>query len=211
MMDFINDPEEIYRESFRLIEEEVDLSALPPDVRAIAMRVIHSCGMTDIVDYLRIDPGLTEAVRAAFADGKPVLTDTEMTRCGVIRRQLPKGVEVKCLLNDAGTVEKAEKLGVTRTAAAVARWRPMLTGAVCLIGNAPTALFTLLEMIDNGAPAPAAIIAFPVGFVGAAESKAELNHDPRGAQIATLLGRRGGAGMAAAALNAITALGIEPS
>jgi len=209
MMDFIKDPGKIYEESFRLIGEEVDLSALPPDVRAIALRVIHSCGMTDIVDSLRIDPGLTEAVRAALADGKPILTDTEMTRCGVIRRQLPEGADVICLLNDAETRQKAETLKVTRTAAAVARWRPMLEGSICLIGNAPTALFTLLEMIDNGAPAPAAIIAFPVGFVGAAESKAELNRDPRGAQIATLLGRRGGAGMAAAALNAITALGLE--
>ncbi len=209
MIDFIKDPGKIYEESFRLIGEEVDLSALPPDVRAIAMRVIHSCGMTDIVDSLRIDPGLTEAVRAALADGKPILTDTEMTRCGVIRRQLPEGADVICLLNDAETRQKAETLKVTRTAAAVARWRPMLEGSICLIGNAPTALFTLLEMIDNGAPAPAAIIAFPVGFVGAAESKAELNRDPRGAQIATLLGRRGGAGMAAAALNAITALGLE--
>ncbi len=208
-MQFLNDPEEIYRRSFEIISSEVDLSALPEDVRRIVLRIVHSCGMTAIVDALRIDPGLYETVRAALGDGRPILVDTEMTRVGIIRRHLPPGAQVVCKLNDEETIETASRLGVTRTAAAVARWRPHLEGAVCVIGNAPTALFTLLEMIDNGAPPPCAIIAFPVGFVGAAESKEELDKNPRGAQIATLLGRLGGAGMAAAALNAITSMAAE--
>ena len=203
-MDFLNDPAEIYRRSFAAIEAEVDLSALPRDVHAIATRVIHSCGMTGIAPLLRIDPELPEAVLAALAAERPVLCDVEMVRCGIIRRLLPKGVEVICKINDEEAIERAERLSVTRSAAATALWRPMLEGAVCVIGNAPTALFTLMEMIDNGAPPPAAIIAFPVGFVGAEESKDELDANPRGAKIATLLGRQGGAGMAAAAFNAIT-------
>ncbi len=209
-MKFLNDPDEIYKRSFAAIEEEVDLSALPEDVRRIATRVIHSCGMTDIAPYLRIDPELTETVLAALAAGRPVLCDVEMVRCGIIRRFLPEGVKVMCRIAEEETRELAERLHVTRSAAATARWREDLEGAVCVIGNAPTALFTLLEMIDNGAPLPAAIIAFPVGFVGAAESKDELDGNPRGAKIATLLGRRGGAGMAAAAFNAITSSVFEP-
>ncbi len=208
-MQFLNDPEEITRRSFEIICSEVDLSALPEDVRRIVVRIVHSCGMTAIVDALRIDPGLYETVRAALSDGRPILVDSEMTRAGIIRRFLPPGAQVICKLNDADTIETAQRLGVTRTAAAVAHWRPLLKEAVCVIGNAPTALFTLLEMIDNGAPKPCAIIAFPVGFVGAAESKEELDKNPRGAQIATLLGRLGGAGMAAAALNAITSMAAE--
>ncbi len=204
-MKFLNDPKAIYEASFAAIMEEVDLSALPDDVRRIALRIIHSCGMTDIAPSLRIDPELDEAVLSALAAHRPVLCDVEMVRCGIIRRFLPAGAEVVCRINDAETKELAQRLGVTRAAAATALWRERLEGAVCIIGNAPTALFTLLEMIDNGAPAPAAIIAFPVGFVGAAEAKEELDRDPRGARIATLLGRRGGAGMAAAAFNAITA------
>ncbi len=208
-MQFLNDPAEIYRRSFSLIGEEVDLSALPENVRRIALRIVHACGMTDIVDDLRIDADLEEAVLSALEAGKPVLTDTEMTRCGIIRRFLPEGTRIVCGINEEETIRRARQLGVTRAATAVAMWRPVLEGAVCLIGNAPTALFTLLEMIDNGAPPPAAIIAFPVGFVGAAEAKAELDRDPRGARIATLLGRRGGAAMAAAAFNAVVSADRE--
>ncbi len=202
-MDFINDPDEIYRLSFSRIMEEVDLSALPEDIRSIVLRVIHACGMPDIAEDLRIDLSLPEAVHGALEAKRPVLVDVTMVACGLARRLLPEGVEVICRINDAETIERARRLKVTRAAAATALWREHLEGAVCIIGNAPTALFTLLEMIDAGAPKPAAIIAFPVGFVGAAESKAELDGNPRGIPIATLLGRRGGAGMAAAAFNAI--------
>jgi len=208
-MRFLNDPEEIYERSFEIIASEVDLSALPADVRRIVLRIIHACGMTDIVDDLRIDPGLYETVRAALMDGKPVLVDTRMTRTGIIRRFLPEDARLLCKIGDEETLRVSRQLGVTRAAAAVSRWRPHLEGAICIIGNAPTALFTLLEMIDNGAPAPAAIIAFPVGFVGAVESKVELDADPRGARIATLLGRRGGAAMAAAAFNAMISMARE--
>ena len=204
-MEFLNDPEEIYRRSFETIEQEIDLSALPEEVRRIVLRVIHSCGMPEIAEDLRIDPELPEAVRGALKAGRPVFVDVRMVECGIIRRLLPEGTDIRCHIDDPETIERARRLKVTRAAAATARWREDLEGAVCIIGNAPTALFTLLEMLDNGAPAPAAIIAFPVGFVGAAESKEELNRNPRGARIATLLGRRGGAGMAAAAFNAILA------
>jgi precorrin-8X/cobalt-precorrin-8 methylmutase len=204
-MEFLNDPGEIYRRSFAAIEEEVDLSALPEEVRRIVLRVIHACGMPDIAEDLRIDPELPGAVRGAVRAGRPVFVDVRMVECGIIRRYLPQGAEIRCHIDDPETHERARRLGVTRAAAATALWRADLAGSVCVIGNAPTALFTLLEMLDNGAPAPAAIIAFPVGFVGAAESKAELDRNPRGARIATLLGRRGGAGMAAAAFNAIMA------
>ncbi len=205
-MDFINDPDEIYRLSFSRIMEEVDLSALPGDVRSIVLRVIHACGMTDIAEDLRIDLSLPKAVHAALEEKRPVLTDVTMVSCGIARRLLPEGVEIICHINEMATITRAQRLKVTRAAAATALWRDHLEGAVCIIGNAPTALFTLLEMIDAGAPKPAAIIAFPVGFVGAEEAKAELDRDPRGIPIATLLGRRGGAGMAAAAFNAILQL-----
>ncbi len=204
-MAFLNDPEEIYRRSFEIIEQETDLSALPEEVRWIVLRVIHACGMPEIAEDLRIDPELPAAVHGALAAKRPVFVDVRMVECGIIRRFLPEGTEIRCYIDDPETIARARRLKVTRAAAATALWRTDLQDAVCIIGNAPTALFTLLEMLDNGAPTPAAIIAFPVGFVGAAESKEELNRNPRGARIATLLGRRGGAGMAAAAFNAILA------
>ncbi|MCI0545718.1 MAG: precorrin-8X methylmutase, partial [Candidatus Rokubacteria bacterium] len=178
------------------------------EVRPIAERLIHASGMPDILSDLRIDPALPGAVRDALEAGRPIFTDCEMVRSGIIAGRLPRANELLCTLNDPEAAARGQADGITRSAAAVALWRPRLEGAVAVIGNAPTALFALLETLDEGAESPAAIIAFPVGFVGAAEAKAELVRDPRGVPYATLLGRRGGSAMAAAALNAL--LGREP-
>ena len=204
-MHYLKDPDTIYARSFAIIGEEVDLSGLAAPQRAIATRLIHACGMTDILPDLRIDEGVVPAVRGALNQGRPILADCEMLKAAIISRHLPPGTEIVCTLNHPQAAERGQRLGITRSGAAVALWEPHLAGAVVCIGNAPTALFALLEMIDAGAPKPAAIIAFPVGFVGAAEAKAELAANPRGIPIATLLGRRGGSAMAAAAVNAMFA------
>jgi precorrin-8X/cobalt-precorrin-8 methylmutase len=204
-VNYLNDPEVIYQRSFAAIRAEADLSGLPAETHSIAVRMIHACGMVDILRDLRIDPVLPAAVAAALAARNPILTDCEMVRSGIIRRDLPRGVEVVCTLNDVPTHDPAPAGRITRSAAAVELWKPHLAGAVVVIGNAPTALFALLDLIDRGGPLPSAIIATPVGFVGAAESKAELASNPRGIPVATLLGRRGGSALAAAALNAIIA------
>lgn len=205
MRDYLNDPAEIYRQSFATIRAMADLSSLPESSHNIAERVIHSCGMTDIVNDLRISPDLPGAIARALRDKRPIFTDSEMVRHGIIARQLPAGVEIICTLNDP----KARELGlarkITRSAAAVSLWLPHLRGAVAVIGNAPTALFALLEALDAGADKPAAIVGFPVGFIGACESKDELAADHRSVPFATLLGRRGGSAMASSVINAITA------
>ncbi|WP_119273928.1 precorrin-8X methylmutase [Taklimakanibacter deserti] len=205
MRDYLNDPAEIYRQSFAAIRAMADLSGLPASVHGIAERVIHSCGMTDIVADLRISADLPGAIAEALKDRKPIFTDSEMVRHGIIARMLPAGVEIVCTLND----EKARELGlarkITRSAAAVSLWLPRLRGAVVVIGNAPTALFALLEALDAGADRPAAIVGFPVGFIGASESKDELAENPRAVPFATLLGRRGGSAMASSVVNAVTA------
>jgi precorrin-8X/cobalt-precorrin-8 methylmutase len=156
---------------------------------------------------LRIDPLLPAAVTAALAARRPILTDCEMVRSGIIKRNLPPGVEIVCTLNDARTRDIGIAGNTTRSAAAVELWKPCLAGSIIVIGNAPTALFALLDLVDRGGPLPSAIIATPVGFVGAVESKAELVSNPRGIAFATLLGRRGGSALATAALNAILAEG----
>ena len=199
MIDYLRDPAAIYRRSFEIIRAEADFSGLPPDAEEVATRVIHACGMPDIAADLRISAGFVEAAKAALAAGKPVLVDAEMVRHGIIDKHL----HVICTLNDPRARELGLATGNTRSAAAVDLWREHLDGAVAVIGNAPTALFALLEMIDAGAPKPAAIIGFPVGFVGAAESKDELDANPRGIPHATLLGRRGGSAMAASVVNAL--------
>ena len=204
MTEYLNDPAAIMRRSFAMIEAEVDFDGWPEPLRPIAARVIHACGMPDVIDDLVIDERLPAAVKEALRDGRPVLCDAEMTRAGLIRRLLPAGVDVICTLNEPETAHLARARGITRSAAAAERWRDRLEGAVCVIGNAPTALFTLLRLLEEGAPMPAAIIAFPVGFIGAAESKRALI-EAAPCPIATLRGRRGGAGMAAAAFNAIIA------
>lgn len=205
MREYLDDPAEIYRQSFATIRAMADLSGLPASARPIAERVIHSCGMTDIVADLRISDDLPDAIAKALREKKPIITDSEMVRHGIITRMLPEGSEIVCTLNDT----KARELGlarqITRSAAAVSLWLPRLQGAVVVIGNAPTALFALLEALDRGASRPAAIVGFPVGFIGAQESKDELAQNPRGVPFATLLGRRGGSAMASSVINAVTA------
>lgn len=205
MRDYLRDPAEIYRQSFATIRAMADLSRLPPSAHGIAERVIHACGMTDIVADLRISADLPDAITRALTDKRPIFTDSEMVRHGIIARMLPMGAEIICTLNDAKARELGLARGITRSAAAVSLWLPRLKGAVVVIGNAPTALFALLEALDAGADRPAAIVGFPVGFIGAAESKDELAKDPRGVPFATLLGRRGGSAMAASVINAVAA------
>lgn len=202
---YLRDPAAIYRESFATIERETDLSALPEDLRPLAVRVVHACGMTDAVGDLAADPHAVAAGKSALVDGRPVLTDVEMVGRGIIRRRL-RG-PVYCTLDRPEVQRIAARLGTTRSAAAVDLWREHLFGAVVAIGNAPTALFRLLELLHEGAPRPAVILGFPVGFVGAAESKEALIADaPKlGVPFITLRGRRGGSAMAAAAVNALAA------
>lgn len=199
--DYIRDPQAIYDRSFAIIRAEADLARFQGAEDDIAVRVIHACGMPEIAGDLAFAPGAAEAGRAAILAGKPVLVDVEMVSHGIIRRFL-KGGEVHCLLNDPRTVLLAKELGTTRSAAAVTLWRPHLEGAVVAIGNAPTALYQLMEMIRDGGPRPAAILGFPVGFVGAAESKEALVAS--GLPFIALRGRRGGSAMAAAAVNALS-------
>lgn len=199
MTPYLRDPAQIYRRSFEIIRAETDFSRLPADAEEVATRVIHACGMPEIVQDLRISLDFVGAAKAALAAGRPVLVDAEMVRHGIIDKQL----NVICTLNDPQARNIGLATGNTRSAAAVELWRPHLEGAVAVIGNAPTALFALLEMIDAGAPKPAAIVGFPVGIVGAAESKDELAANPRGIAYATLLGRRGGSAMAASVVNAL--------
>ena len=199
-MDYLRDPAAIYRRSFEIIRAETDFSQLPPDAEPIATRIIHACGMPDIAPDLRISSDFVTAAQGSLAAGKTVLVDVEMVRHGIIDKQL----NVICTLNDPRAREVGLATGNTRSAAAVEFWRDHLAGSIAVIGNAPTALFALLELIDAGAPKPAAIVGFPVGFVGAAESKDELHANPRGIPYATLLGRRGGSAMAASVINALT-------
>ena len=201
--DYLRDPDEIYRRSFAIVRAETDLARLPAALHDVAVRIVHACGMPDVVADLdwRGDPG--HAGRAALAGGRPVLTDSRMVADGVIRTRLPAGNSVRCFLDEPGVAADARRAATTRSAAAVDRWRPHLEGAVVAIGNAPTALFRLLELLGEGALPPAAILAFPVGFVGAAESKRALADLAGGPPCLTLHGRRGGSAMAAAAVNAI--------
>ncbi|MDR5735608.1 precorrin-8X methylmutase [Caballeronia sp. LZ025] len=203
MLDYIRDGAEIYRQSFATIRAEANLSAIPSDIEKVAVRLIHACGMTDIVDDLRSSPGAGDAGRAALAAGAPILCDARMVAEGITRARLPADNRVICTLGDASVPERARAMNNTRSAAALELWRPHLEGAIVAIGNAPTALFHLLDMIDDDALKPALILGFPVGFIGAAESKALLASDSRGVPYVALLGRRGGSAMAAAAVNAL--------
>ncbi|MBU9552494.1 precorrin-8X methylmutase [Burkholderia multivorans] len=203
MIDYLRDGQEIYRQSFATIRAEADLSRIPPDLEKLAVRVIHACGMVDVVYDLRFSEGAGAAGRAALAAGAPILCDARMVAEGITRARLPAGNRVLCTLNAPEVPGLARQLGNTRSAAALELWRPHLAGSIVAIGNAPTALFHLLDMIDAGAPRPALILGFPVGFIGAAESKALLADDSRGVPYVALLGRRGGSAMAAAAVNAL--------
>ncbi|MFE9680374.1 precorrin-8X methylmutase [Streptomyces sp. NPDC002701] len=193
----------IYRQSFATIRAEADLTALPADVGQVAVRMIHACGMVDLVRDLAFTPDVVTRARAALRDGAPVLCDVRMVASGVTRKRLPAGNDVLCMLPDPSVPALAAKLGTTRSAAALELWRDRLEGAVVAIGNAPTALFRLLEMMEEGAPRPAAVIGVPVGFVGAAESKDALAANPFGLEHLVVRGRRGGSAIAASAVNAI--------
>ncbi|MBI3499609.1 MAG: precorrin-8X methylmutase [Proteobacteria bacterium] len=206
--DYLRDPDEIMRRSFAILRQETDVSKLAPDLAEVALRLVHASGMPDIVADLRASPDAARRGREALAAGRPILCDAEMTAAGVTRRHLPAGNRVVVSLGDLHVPELAQRHRTTRSAAAVELWRPYLAGSVVAIGNAPTALFHLLEMLADGAPPPALILGFPVGFVGAAESKAALAENTSGLGFITLLGRRGGSAMAAAAVNAL-ALGAK--
>jgi len=203
MIDYIRDGQEIYRNSFAIIRAEANLDGIPADLEKLAVRVIHACGMVDAVEDLCFSPGAGKAGRDALAAGAPILCDARMVLEGVTRTRLPANNPVICTLKDDGVAEMALEKGNTRSAVALELWRPHLEGSVVVIGNAPTALFYLLEMIDAGAPKPALILGFPVGFVGAAESKGMLAADSRGVPFVIMEGRRGGSAMAAAAVNAL--------
>jgi precorrin-8X/cobalt-precorrin-8 methylmutase len=203
MLDYLRDGQEIYRQSFATIRAEADLSTIPADLNKLAVRVIHACGMVDVVDALRFSAGAGAAGREALKNGAPILCDARMVAEGITRSRLPAHNEVICTLGDPTVATRAREIGNTRSAAALELWRPHLAGSVVVMGNAPTALFYLLEMLDAGAPRPALIIGFPVGFIGAAESKAQLAADSRGVPYVIVEGRRGGSAMAAAAVNAL--------
>ncbi len=205
MTDYIRDGQEIYRNSFSIIRAEADLSAIPADLEKLAVRVIHACGMVDVVQDLRFSPGAGTAGREALARGAAILCDARMVAEGVTRARLQAANPVICTLNDAGVPELAKQLGNTRSAVALEHWREHLQGSVVVIGNAPTALFYLLDMLAAGAPKPALILGFPVGFVGAAESKYLLaaTYAEHGVPYVIVQGRRGGSAMAAAAVNAL--------
>lgn len=202
------DPREIYRQSFATVRAEARLDHLPADLHEVAIRLVHSCGMTDVANRLAWSDDMAASARAALAAGAPILCDCEMVASGIVRARLPAANPVICTLNDPATPELAATICNTRSAAAVELWRDRIEGSVAVIGNAPTALFHLLELLDHGWPKPAAIIGMPVGFVGAAESKAELAANPRGVPFLTLRGRRGGSAMASAVVNALAA-GLE--
>ncbi len=197
------DPKAIYAASFATVRAEANLDHLPEHLRDIAIRLVHSCGMTDVPNRLAWSDDVVTSARAALQSNGRIYCDCEMVGSGIIRRLLPADCDVRVTLNDPHTPDLAQEIGNTRSAAAVELWREGIEGAVVVIGNAPTTLFHLLELIDEGWPKPAAILGFPVGFIGAAESKAELAAHPRGVPFLTLRGRRGGSAMASAALNAI--------
>ncbi|CAM5387877.1 Precorrin-8X methylmutase OS=Streptomyces alboniger OX=132473 GN=CP975_27585 PE=3 SV=1 [Streptomyces alboniger] len=203
VFDYEKDGAAIYRESFATIRAEADLAGLPADVSQVAVRMIHACGMVDLVRDLAFSPHVIADARKALRDGAPILCDANMVASGVTRKRLPADNEVICTLADPSVPDLAARLGTTRSAAALELWRDRLEGSVVAIGNAPTALFRLLEMIEAGAPRPAAVLGIPVGFVGAAESKDALAEHPSGLEYLVVRGRRGGSAMAAAAINAI--------
>lgn len=203
MLDYIGDPAEIYRQSFATIRAEADLTRFPADVERVVVRLIHTCGQVDVAEHVAFTDDVVARARAALRKGAPVLCDSSMVAAGITKARLPTGNEVVSLVADPRAARLAAEQGTTRSAAAVDLWADQLDGAVLAIGNAPTALFRLLELVDDGVPPPAAVLGGPVGFVGSAQSKQELVERPRGMSYLLVLGRRGGSAMAAAAVNAI--------
>jgi precorrin-8X/cobalt-precorrin-8 methylmutase len=193
----------IYRASFAVIRQEADLAGVPADLERAAVRMIHACGMTDLVADMAWSPDFAAGAQAALGAGAPVLCDSSMVAAGITRSRLPAGNEVVCTLRDPRVAGLAGRLGTTRTAAAVELWRDRLDGALVAVGNAPTALFHLLEMVAAGAPRPAAVVGMPVGFIGAAESKTALAGHPLRLPFLVVHGRRGGSAIASAAVNAL--------
>jgi precorrin-8X/cobalt-precorrin-8 methylmutase len=201
MTGYLRDGAEIYRRSFATIRAEADLSGLPPEVARVAVRMIHACGMVDLVPDLAYSEKVVTAARSALQGGAPILCDAAMVAAGVTRSRLPAANDVVCTLGDPRVPAFAARLGTTRSAAALELWRDRLDGSVVAIGNAPTALFRLLELIFEGAGRPAAVLGVPVGFVGAVESKQALASSD--VEYLVVHGRRGGSAMAVAAVNAL--------
>jgi len=203
MTPYLRDGAELYRRSFATIRAEADLDAFDPVLARTVVRMIHACGMVDLADDVAASPGFATAAEAALRAGAPILCDTSMVASGVTRARLPAGNDVVCALSEPRVADLARELDTTRTAAALELWRDRLEGAVAVVGNAPTALFRLLELIEEGAPRPAAVIGVPVGFIGAAESKVALAEHPAALEHLVVHGRRGGSALAAAAVNAL--------
>jgi precorrin-8X/cobalt-precorrin-8 methylmutase len=201
--DYLRDPREIYRRSFATIRQEADLSAVPPDAQAVAVRMIHATGEVGLTADLAVHPGLVSTARNALQAGAPIFTDAQMIAAGITRRRLPAENAIHCLLHDDRTPGLAYRWGTTRSAAAVSLWGDELAGAIVAIGNAPTALFHLLELIADGGPRPAAILGLPVGFIGSAESKVALTENPWDLPYLVVHGRRGGSALCVAAVNAL--------
>jgi precorrin-8X/cobalt-precorrin-8 methylmutase len=202
-MNYVKDGAAIYRESFSIIRNEANLSAFQTDLARVVVRMIHACGMTDLPQDVQASPDAAAAGINALLAGAPLFCDATMVASGITRSRLPRNNDVICTISDPRTAELAARLHTTRSAAAVELWRDKLAGSVVVIGNAPTALFHLLDILNDGSPRPALIIGIPVGFVGAAESKAALAANRLGIPFLTVLGRRGGSAMAAAAVNAL--------
>jgi len=205
---YLRDGAAIYERSFAIIRAEADLSRFSADEAEVAVRMIHACGAIEAAHNIVFGNDLVTAARNALTRGAPILCDAEMVAHGVTRARLPANNDVICTLNDPRTPKLAQERGTTRSAAALELWRERLGGAIVAIGNAPTALFRLLELLDAGAPKPAAILGIPVGFVGAAEAKDALAADPRGVPFLIVRGRIGGSAMTAAAINALARPGL---
>jgi precorrin-8X/cobalt-precorrin-8 methylmutase len=205
---YLRDGIAIYERSFAIIRAEADLSRFSAEQAEVAVRMIHACGVVEVAQHIVFSQNIVATARGALAGGAPILCDAEMLARGITRARLPANNEVICTLHDARVANLAKKLGTTRSAATLDLWIESLAGAVVAIGNAPTALFRLLDLIDAGAPRPAAILGIPVGFVGAAEAKAALAADSRGVPFLTVRGRMGGSAMTAAAVNALARVGL---
>jgi precorrin-8X/cobalt-precorrin-8 methylmutase len=201
--DYVHDGAQIYLESFATIRAEADLARFPESLEKVVVRMIHACGMVDLAADVDFAPDVATSARAALNGGAPILCDSNMVASGITRRRLPADNEIVCTLSDPTVADLAAQMGTTRSAAALELWRDRLDGAVVAIGNAPTALFHLLEMIADGAARPAAIVGIPVGFIGAAESKQALAESPLALPYLVIRGRRGGSAMAVAAINAL--------